>query len=271
MTYTNDNLPERSIWIDLERMNVEEGSKAIIEIAVGLGFTPTPTLYNGDDYDEFLDERVTEAIAWLNDNKPEADDDCMWAIEDGSFGYWAIERCLSCEEVVDTENGDCRWSELKSGWLCSGCEQHDMETASRVVFFDAEGDKETVLVSTYFVVEREYFEEFTRVKCTRVWKSTDAWRGYFETTLDGYEEIKDLTGWTTGMPDDTVARKFDLNEWLQKIYEEDIECPVDFAVVTEVTSNVFSMSVAVWVKSGCKDQFVEWLNGDYEMLERGLR
>jgi len=178
-----------------------------------------------------------------------------------------IMKCLSCEDVVNEDDG---FVFVKDGVLCYSCEGEDLERASRVLLVAADGTKQTVLVSTYRVVEAEYFEDFDEVAMSRTWHATDGWRGYFETELDGYEELTDLTGWTTGMPDESVSRKFDLNEWLERVFTEDVFAEVDFAIVTELTSNVFSTAVGVWVKEGQREAFLEWLNGDYEMLKGAL-
>jgi hypothetical protein len=185
-------------------------------------------------------------------------------------GMSDVAVCVVCEEPIDLESDSYYYSETKDGHVCESCEQSDMERASNVILFNADGTKERVLVSDLFVKDAEYWEDFDRVKMTREWKSTDGWRGYFDTTIEGYEEIKDLTGWTTGWVDETVGRKATLNEWLEEIYESEERPEIDFAVISEQTSNVFSMAISVWVKEGQREQFVEWLGEEYGVLTEAL-
>ena len=71
-----------------------------------------------------------------------------------------------------------------------------------------------VLVGSWFIVDGENYEEWTTPKITSYWKATNAHRGHTETSVEGYTEI--LSGWTTGMPDETVRRKALFNDWVQK-------------------------------------------------------
>lgn len=189
-----------------------------------------------------------------------------------------VEKCISCEEVLDTENGEYYWSDVKDGALCSGCEELDLNSASSVWVINGQGEKTKVLVSEYHVVTAEYLEPYGgvvgEVSMSREWKSSSAWRGHYETTLEGFVEIEDLTGWTTGMPDETVARKVDLNAWLEEVLSdsnEDYERLFEFAIVIEQTSNVFSQAVGIWVKEGQVEEFKTWLGSGYDVLSEALR
>ena len=263
---------ERGIYLDLERMTVEEGSREILAIAKGLGFTYESRL----DDAEFLDEIVSEAIVWLNEHRDPADETCEWSIDNGSFGFWESVKCVSCDELIDVENGSTYYSEIKGGDVCEGCEQQDLEYGSTVYLVSSEtGEKTKLLVGDLFVKEAEHFEEFGQSDgeptVRRTYHHTDAWRGYNETTIEGYEEIKDLTGWTTGFADETVSRKHNLNAWLEEMVSDD-ECdsPVPFAIVFDPTSNVFSTAVSVHVKSGGLEEFKSWVNGQYDEISEAL-
>jgi hypothetical protein len=192
-----------------------------------------------------------------------------------------VVKCIICEEVIDVENDSSYYSEKKGGDVCSGCEESDMESASTVYLIDADGEKKKVLVSEYFVKDAEYFEDYgsttDEVTMTREYIHTDGWRGFFKTSLEGYEEIKDLTGWTTGFSDEYTTRKNVLNEWCERMLGDDDEpraSGVEWAIVFERTSNVFSTAVGVWVKEGQRDAFVTWLDDDesvdYETLKDAL-
>jgi hypothetical protein len=84
---------------------------------------------------------------------------------------------------------------------------------------------------------------------SRRWVSTDAWRGYEVTTPTGnWKEAN--SGWTTVGYDDAIARsKRSFNEWSQGVIEGEIAVPCKVWIIFDVTSNVFSTSVGVFVPS----------------------
>jgi len=176
-------------------------------------------------------------------------------------------KCIDCEAVIDVDNDVFRGLD-NGGLLCEECEQSAYESASKV-FLVRGGKTSMYLVTNLFAVDEEYLEDAPDL-FSRKWVSSDAWRGYYETTIKGYTEVKDLTGWTTGYVDETVARKRGFNQWSQDVIENEIITPFDLAFVFEPTSNVFSTAVGVCVKTGDEDKLKEWLGEEFDLLSRAL-
>lgn len=95
------------------------------------------------------------------------------------------------------------------------------------------------------------------------WVSTDAWRGYTDVKiLEGSKLISAGNGWTTGWPDETVSRKYDVNALAERLRGD----PPDFAVyeVTGTTSNLFSIGLEYFVSKYCIDNFKDYAGFDLE-------
>lgn len=176
--------------------------------------------------------------------------------------------CADCEQAI-TEDDYCRYCDDGSV-ICEGCEQTELESVSTALLIGADGTRSKALVTSRFAIDAEYGEETTGLK--RVWKSTDGWRGYYETSIEGYVEVSGLTGWSTGWVDSTVERKIDFNTWVERLWEDDEEVgpPVDIAVVVDPTSNVFSSAIGVHVKPEDLDTFRSWLGAEFDVLSSAL-
>jgi hypothetical protein len=173
----------------------------------------------------------------------------------------AYVKCVGCEEYIEVDVDDYTYTS-DGEVLCYGCEESEGQYASTVLVRDPEGLVK-VLVTDHHVRDAEYFEDFTDIKITRGWKSSGGYRGYYETSLEGFTEI--TSGWTTGMPDDTVTRKMDFNDWAERLMDTEFESPFPFrvAVVCDPTSNVFSTAIGVWVEDDRAEEFKD-LIGDEE-------
>jgi hypothetical protein len=80
-----------------------------------------------------------------------------------------------------------------------------------------------------------------------------------------------LSGWTTGgWGDPTAERKLAFNKWAQSLYDNDTVPPVDIAVATDPTSNVFSTAVGVFVPEDQVEEFTQWINGELDNLRYAL-
>ena len=101
----------------------------------------------------------------------------------------------------------------------------------------------------------------------RQWVSSDAWRGHYNTTIDGWTEV--LNGWTTGGWDDPIAqRKVTFNEWAEQVLKGEIVLPVAVAIIADPTSNVFSMGIGVLTPD--PEAFKEWLGTEFGELHKSL-
>jgi len=177
-------------------------------------------------------------------------------------------RCDECKDWLDIENGEHTYDKNEN-IVCHACESSEFENASTVHVVHPDGEKKQVLVTERFTVEREYFEPVTGY--TREWQSSSGYRGTYVTSVEGHVEV--LSGWMTGWVDETVPQKARFNEWLERVLGDDEEhepAPCKFVIAFDPTSNVFSTAVGVWVEEENRDEFVEWLGDDFEVLHNAL-
>lgn len=182
--------------------------------------------------------------------------------------------CKGCEQPFDPDTDFYLISPVDGEAYCEGCRESDLNSAGRVLLFgpgyaaDRDGQP-IVFVGSLFIEDRYGEEPSDGLVYQHNWVSTDAWRGYAVTSIDGWVEI--LDGWTTGNWGDAIsAGKQPFNEWVEALCNGDVDPPVPVAVITDVTSNVFSTAVGVWVPEEYTDTFREWLNGDLDVLTLAL-
>jgi hypothetical protein len=184
-----------------------------------------------------------------------------------------VVTCIVCEEKFDADDGEYTFT-TDGDIICHGCEESEFSHASTVVLLDPESpqsEPKRVLVTEHFIVESEYLEPFSDLTIKRDWLSSSGWRGHYETTIEDWTEV--LDGWTTGWVDETVSRKQRFNDWVQGLADDpDAQAmlPCKVAIIFDPTSNVFSMGIGVHVPEAKRDAFVEWLNGDFDVLHDAL-
>jgi len=185
-----------------------------------------------------------------------------------------VYKCPSCDEVIDTEN-DMYYAGNDDRDYCEDCHNSDMASAATVTLlgpgWDMDDDGHVRYYVTQLFVSDRYGEDDTNgLTFKQKYVSTDAWRGYNVTSIDGWSEIE--SGWTTGNWGDEVSdRKRPFRDWAEGLYTGDIEPPCEIALITDSTSNVFSTAIGIWVKDENVQQFTTWLNGDAEVLRDALR
>lgn len=167
------------------------------------------------------------------------------------------ETCPICNEPLD-ENSD-RWSNVREEMVCESCMETEGSYTSTLWLIEP-GEVTKVYVNDLEVMG-EYGDHLDDPVIRRTFTHTDAWRGYYTTTVENYVEVE--TGWTTGDWGDYMgARKRTFNEWAQALIEQDIECPVRMALAFDLTSNVFSTAVTVYVHQADVDAFREWMSDE---------
>ena len=174
-------------------------------------------------------------------------------------------KCADCDEVQDLEeqshgkdNGDV---------VCRNCVDSAHESRSGINVFE-DGTNTIIYVTEYETVD-EYGDPISSLPISRKWKSTDGWRGYYETTIEGWVTI--VEGWTTGgWGDPTADRKQSFNGWFDDMLRCDVISPVPVAIITDPTSNVFSVAITVLVKADDETTFREWLGEDINQLQKSL-
>ena len=190
-----------------------------------------------------------------------------------------IFNCDGCETSIEREADVWHASEISGKEFCDGCWTEDINAGSSAFivgpdFASLENEPVRALIGNHFVINKygddwDWDSHSKNVKFRRAYHSTDAWRGYYETKIEGWTEIVD--GWTTGgWGDPTAERKLPFNKWAEALYEGKIVSPVNVAVITDPTSNVFSTAVGVHVPDDKADEFREWLNGELENLRYAL-
>jgi hypothetical protein len=184
-----------------------------------------------------------------------------------------IFECDNCNDKIDTDDDIFYGSEMTGKTFCGGCYESDRQNASQLLItgpnFQSDDNEPVKLYVSEDFVEDQWGEYISEPKVSRTYVSTSAWRGYCETTVEGWTEV--LSGWTTGgWGDPTAERKLAFNKWAQSLYDNDTVPPMDIAVATDPTSNVFSTAVGVFVPEDQVEEFTQWINGELDNLRYAL-
>jgi hypothetical protein len=184
-----------------------------------------------------------------------------------------IITCENCSTEIDAENDVFYGSEINDKAYCSSCYESDLTGASTAFLtgpdypFTSEGATR-ILVGDWFI-QNQWGDPWTELTFQRTYQRSSAWRGYYETTIDGWTEI--LGGWTTGgWGDPTADRKAVFNDWAENLFTGEIVPPFNIAVITDPTSNVFSTAIGVFVPVEQADTAEAWLNGELDNLRYAL-
>lgn len=185
-------------------------------------------------------------------------------------------KCNSCEETYNIDD----WCSLDKddNRICIHCYESMWQSATKILTWSPQDDES----KTFFFVPglgsayNEYHEAVWGEEDHQhlsvddvVWKSTSAWRGYYEIDLsNGWKEIE--SGWGTDYWSD-VPWKHGLNDLVEEIMNGHVHCPVRVSVISSPTSNVFSSSVTIAIPEREEEQFVQWLETEYGMLRDELK
>jgi len=179
-----------------------------------------------------------------------------------------MNKCCACPVDIDTDNDDWGWSATKEDYICTSCRDIDESSLSTLIVVSP--DNKTI---KYFIGEHTRMSEDgddmydSNLTVDRVWVSSDAYRGHYNTTISGWEEV--LVGWTTGAwGDDTANKKQSFNEWAEDVCTGEILPPVPLAIVMDPTSNLFSMGISVLTPH--PDKFKQWSESDFQDLSDSL-
>lgn len=178
-------------------------------------------------------------------------------------------KCDECHAIIDPHNDDSRWSTVREEYICWGCYESEQGHSSTLVVIDpSEESPRKVYVNDYEIIT-EYGDNYTDLKVKREWHTANYYRGYYETTIEGWDDV--LEGWTTGGWDDSTARrKQTFNEWAEELTSGELVPPCPVAIAIDPTSNVFSTAITVLVHKNNVEKFREWLSDDYEELTEAL-
>jgi len=196
-------------------------------------------------------------------------------------------KCISCGEkfIFDplcntsiTEKGEKIGIELTDEWclggegkfICEWCKESEEQSLTTIIKY--KDDKGYVAkigeYVAYILLDGEYsttgveLQEAHSIAKYRVWKSIDAWRGYYclEDTNTQFKSI--INGWVTGYPDSTVRYK----EFSCQLYEylEKKGSPIPIWWVFSPTSNLFSTSVNIIVLEENEAEFWNWIKWKFK-------
>ncbi len=154
-------------------------------------------------------------------------------------------ECAGCGESI--EEDEYRPSQNGDDLYHDECWFSEFDYASTVWIIQGE-EPQKVLVCSHGTYDGEYLEDYDgALTISRAYHRTDGWRGYYETRLEGFEEVE--AGWTTGNWGDAIsASKQDFNTWAQSLIEGKATLPEGLTVVLafDPTSNVFSTAAGVF-------------------------
>jgi len=184
-----------------------------------------------------------------------------------------IFECDNCNDKIDTDDDIFYGSEMTGKTFCGGCYESDRQNASQLIItgpnFQSNDNEPVKLYVSEDFVEDQWGEYISEPKVSRTYVSTNAWRGYHETTVEGWTEV--LSGWTTGgWGDETAERKLVFNQWAESLFNNETVPPVDVAIATDPTSNVFSTAIGVFVPTKKVEEFNLWINGELDNLRYAL-
>ena len=170
----------------------------------------------------------------------------------------------ACETEFDSaEEG--MFSSIADRFVCEHCYCSDLDESSTVyVIFE---QVEKYLIGDLFFIT-EYGDD-TDLKVTREYKSTDAWRGHYNTSIIGFVTV--LDGWTTGGWGDPIAdRKALFNEWSASLISGDLVPPCPIVIILDPTSNLFSTAITVQVSATDVDTFNDYFTEEIDNLHKAL-
>ena len=171
-------------------------------------------------------------------------------------------KCDGCGEKYDAgefENTS-QYANILDGQICEGCVESEHERPSTLIRWN--GEKEVVhwgglMAWTEDGDEPEKWFWDLLGENKREWKSTDAWRGYYETKFDGLVSLAD--GWVTGFPDESVKHKIKAGNLFELLNGEREPLPGELFWLFESTSNLFSTASEILVTKDNKKAVVGWL------------
>jgi hypothetical protein len=171
-----------------------------------------------------------------------------------------IQKCTECGQEINQDND---WYEYnsKDEIICEGCYEHHWESAVMVYEFDPEEESMRRLDYAFTLDktrDTDNYDTFDGTPmCIKGAKWEGNYRGYIAVDFEeGYESV--ANGWTTDRYDD-VKWKWNFNDFMENIIKGELIPPVEVWFIFAQTSNIFSTSVDVVVRTHQSDTFLNWL------------
>lgn len=156
--------------------------------------------------------------------------------------------CISCDEPVNTDGtDDVYWANLAEGWQCWPCRESEEQYGATIVHLMPGAEPVRILWTEAFAFDMGYGEDVDLHEeypgLAQKWHSTDGWRGYTDVTIpDGWEPVEDGEGsalWGTRTRTSDLA---------QSLIEQGDEVDREYLIVTAPTSNVFALTIDIFVR-----------------------
>jgi hypothetical protein len=204
-----------------------------------------------------LDSGYTPEVA-CGGTLVDRDSSLVCAACDSTIAY----LCPGCHDPVDFDT-DGSVTGTSGEEFCYPCYESEITNASGIAAIGGEFHGQVARFTEHFLVLPDDDEDwvsplFTDGTVTRTWVSTDAWRGYYDSTKSMTGVTSLVHGWVTGDYDD-VPWKRDTHRFAAALAEHGHDAPVTLYVLTEPTSNVFSTAADVLVADTDKDAAVQWI------------
>jgi hypothetical protein len=173
-----------------------------------------------------------------------------------------IQKCAECERDIN-QDYDYYDYNLSGDIICEDCESSHWDSAVMVYEYDPNEESMRRIDYAYTLGKTRDIDNYDTFEGTPVcikgakWEGTSGWRGYIAVEFnDGYESV--ANGWTTDRYDD-VKWKWSFNDFIDRVHDGTLIPPVEVWFVFAQTSNVFSTSTDVVVRTHQADTFMNWL------------
>ena len=185
-----------------------------------------------------------------------------------------LQKCSDCDREFDQDN-DSYGYDKEDNMICEGCLESHWESPTILYEFDPNEESMAVFHYSYTLNRcydtENYEEQEGAPSCIKgaKWTSIDGWRGYVDVEInEGYTLVAD--GWSTDRYDD-VRWKWDFNDFVDKIQNGELVPPTMLFFIFSQTSNVFSTSSQIVVKSQEEDTFLNWLADEAGLTREELQ
>lgn len=177
-------------------------------------------------------------------------------------------KCSQCETELN-ENDFCAY-DLNGAPVCESCENSAWDYANTVVTVHGNDRNVYLWCDTFGFRNRDSYEEENPSGVDGFeYKRTDAWRGYWDVEIaHGYQAI--ATGWSTGDYTDVPWKKA-FHQLTDAIAEGEAEPPVEVIFAMGLTSNVFSMSTDIIIRTCDLQRFTEWMSEEIGITVEALQ
>ena len=172
-----------------------------------------------------------------------------------------IQKCTECGQEINQDHDFYEYNG-NDEIICDECYGQNWESAVMVYEYDPNEESMRRLDYAFTLDKTRDTDNYDTFDGTPMCIKGAKWegrggRGYIAVDFeDGYESV--ANGWTTDRYDD-VKWKWDFNDFMENIIKGELLPPVEVWFVFAQTSNIFSTSTDVVVRTHQADTFLNWL------------